>query len=199
MSDFQTPEFYITSIYNKEYCFRVRLSLNLPVPGVFDVCHALGQPSVFTSRFGKRLVWYEKCFGRKAAQWGSKTEISKLHVLFHDHGLRILKRPWVAAEKDSSELTNEGVVMKLERQIDELIKAGWGVVDSDFDPVAFQHWRVKAFECLTTMFGPDHVYTKYFEQFVRRGEKSNVLAAGGVLVAAKEQMKSTVQDAVRVA
>ena len=79
--------------------------------------------------------------------------------------------------------------MKAENQIDELIKAGWGVVDSDFDPIAFQYWRLKAFECLNAMFGPDHVYTKYFEQFVKQGDKTNVLAAGGVLVAAKEQMK----------
>ncbi len=78
--------------------------------------------------------------------------------------------------------------MKIEDQIDELIKAGWGVVESDFDPVAFQHWRLKAFECLNAMFGSDHAYTKYFEHFVKRGERANVLAAGGVLTAAKQQM-----------
>ena len=80
--------------------------------------------------------------------------------------------------------------MKIEHRIDELISAGWRVVDSDFDPVAFKHWRLKAFECLTAMVGPDHVYTKYFEQFVKQGDKANVLAAGGVLVAAKAQMKA---------
>jgi hypothetical protein len=80
--------------------------------------------------------------------------------------------------------------MKIEDEIDELIKAGWGVVESDFDPVAFKHWRLKAFECLNAMFGSDHVYTKYFEHFVRQGEKPNVLAAGGVLTAAKEHMVS---------
>ncbi len=84
--------------------------------------------------------------------------------------------------------------MSVERRIDELIKAGWGVLDSDFDPVAFQHWRRKAFECLTAMFGPDHIYTKYFEHFVEQGDKTNVLAAGGVLVAAKQQMASNEFD-----
>lgn len=78
--------------------------------------------------------------------------------------------------------------MTLEQRIDALIKAGWNVLESDFDPVAFQHWRLKAFECLAAMFGPDHVYTKYFEHFVEKGNRTNVLAAGGVLVAAKEQM-----------
>ena len=77
--------------------------------------------------------------------------------------------------------------MKIDRQIDELIKAGWEVVDSDFDPVAFQHWRLKAFECLNAMFGPDHVYTKYFEHFVQQARRMNALAGEGVLTAAKQQ------------
>ena len=78
--------------------------------------------------------------------------------------------------------------MNLQNRIDELIKAGWGVVDSDFDPAAFKHWRLKAFECLTAMFGPEHVYTKYFEQFVQQSDKTNALAAEGVLFAAKETL-----------
>jgi hypothetical protein len=78
--------------------------------------------------------------------------------------------------------------MTIEQRIDALIKAGWNVLETDFDPVAFQHWRLKAFECLAAMFGPDHVYTKYFEHFVEQGDRTNVLAAGGVLVAAKEQI-----------
>ena len=82
----------------------------------------------------------------------------------------------------------KGVKMSVERRIDELIKAGWGVLESDFDPDAFQNWRQKAFECLNAMFGPDHIYTKYFEHFVQQGGRKNVLAAGGVLVAAKHQI-----------
>ena len=78
--------------------------------------------------------------------------------------------------------------MKFEDQIDELIKAGWEVLDSDFDPAAFQHWRLKAYECLNAMFGSDHVYTKYFEHFVRQGDRANMLAADGVLSAAKQQV-----------
>jgi hypothetical protein len=82
----------------------------------------------------------------------------------------------------------KGVRMSIEQRIDELIRAGWGVVESDFDPDAFQNWRQKAFECLNAMFGPDHIYTKYFEHFVQQGGRKNVLAAGGVLVAAKQQI-----------
>ena len=79
--------------------------------------------------------------------------------------------------------------MTIEQRIDELIKAAWEVLESDFDPIAFQNWRLKAFDYLRATFGPDHVYTKYFEHFVEQGDRTNILAAGGVLVAAKEQVK----------
>ena len=78
--------------------------------------------------------------------------------------------------------------MAVEQRIDDLIEAGWGVLDSDFDPVAFQRWRRRAFDCLTALVGPDHVYTRHFENFVRQGGKTDLLAAGGILSAAKEQM-----------
>ncbi len=74
-----------------------------------------------------------------------------------------------------------------EQRMDDLIKAAWGVIDSDFDSIALQHWRLRAFDCLTAMVGPDHVYTRHFEKFVRQGGKTDFLAAGGILIAAKEQ------------
>ena len=78
--------------------------------------------------------------------------------------------------------------MSVEERIDDLIEAGWGVLDSDFDPVAFQRWRRRAFDCLTAAVGPDHVYTRHFEHFVRQGGKADLLAASGILSAAKEQV-----------
>ncbi len=80
--------------------------------------------------------------------------------------------------------------METERRLDELIKAASGVVDSDFDPIAFQYWRLQAFECLTAMFGADHIYTKYFQQYVQKSGLTNLLAASGVLVAAREHLKA---------
>ena len=77
--------------------------------------------------------------------------------------------------------------MSIERRIDDLIEAGWGVVDSDFDPIAFHHWRRRAFDCLTAMVGQDHVYTRHFENFVQQGGETDLLAANGILSAAKEQ------------
>ncbi len=58
--------------------------------------------------------------------------------------------------------------MKIENRIDELIKAGWKVLESDFDTAAFQQWRLKAFECVDAMFGSDHDYTKYFRDCVHQ-------------------------------
>ena len=74
-------------------------------------------------------------------------------------------------------LDEGGSAMSIERRIDDLIEAGWGVVASDFDPIAFHHWRRSAFDCLTAMFGPDHVYTKHFAKLVRQGVETDLLAA----------------------
>jgi len=78
--------------------------------------------------------------------------------------------------------------MSVEQRIGDLIKAGWGVLESDFDPRAFQLWRRSAFDCLAAMFGPDHVYTRHFENFVQQGGETDLLAANGILSAAQEQM-----------
>ena len=39
--------------------------------------------------------------------------------------------------------------MSVEQRIDDLIKAGWGVVDSGFDLIVLHHWRRSAFASLT--------------------------------------------------
>jgi len=85
--------------------------------------------------------------------------------------------------------------MCVEHRIDDLIEAGWGVLNSDFDPVVFQRWRRRAFNCLTAMVGPDHVYTRHFERFVRQEEEVDLLIASGILSAAKEQSCSRQQQA----
>ncbi|MHB8203521.1 MAG: hypothetical protein ACYDHG_07410 [Desulfomonilaceae bacterium] len=61
--------------------------------------------------------------------------------------------------------------MYVEQRIDNLIAAGWYVLDSDFDPAAFQHWRVQVFHCIDAMLGSDHVTTRHFRNCVRQGEK----------------------------
>ena len=78
--------------------------------------------------------------------------------------------------------------MSAEQRIDDLIEAGWGVLDSGFDPVAFQRWRRRAFDCLTAVVGPDHVYARHFQRFVRQEGEADLLIASGILSAAQEQM-----------
>jgi hypothetical protein len=85
----------------------------------------------------------------------------------------------------------KGSAMAIDGRIDDLIEAGWGVLDSDCDPVAFQRWRCRALDCLTALVGPDHVYTRQFGNFVRQGGEGDLLVAGGIRSTAKEQMAGT--------
>ena len=85
--------------------------------------------------------------------------------------------------------------MCVQRRIDDLIKAGWGVVDSNFHPAAFHHWRREAFYCLNALLGPDHPYTEHFKSNVQDTEQKERSCGGGILTAAKETMVSQCQQA----
>jgi len=76
-----------------------------------------------------------------------------------------------------------------EKRIDDLIEAGWHVLDSDFDTAAFQQWRKQAFECLTDLLGPDHSYTRSFRNYVQSVEEEKKPTSGGsTLTAAREEL-----------
>jgi hypothetical protein len=76
--------------------------------------------------------------------------------------------------------------MALEKQIDTLIEAGWGVIESDYDEEAFHVWRSRAVECLTSLVGVDHAYTRRFRVSLIRPSVSKVLSGVGVLNAAAQ-------------
>jgi hypothetical protein len=78
--------------------------------------------------------------------------------------------------------------VSLEHSIDNLIEAGWHVIDSDFDITAFTRWRKQALDCVGTLMGPAHPYTNYFRDFVEQAERSSLLTGEGILVATKEQI-----------
>ncbi len=78
--------------------------------------------------------------------------------------------------------------MSLEQLVDNLIEAGWHVIDSDFDMVAFAHWRKQALDCIGALMGPAHAYTHYFKDFVEQAEATSLLTGAGILVATKEQV-----------
>ena len=84
--------------------------------------------------------------------------------------------------------------MLFEKRIDDLIEAGWHVLESDFDENAFQNWRREAFKFLTTMLGPRHAYTLYFEKYVHHSQRAELLTGGGILSAAKEEMAGIGRD-----
>jgi hypothetical protein len=43
----------------------------------------------------------------------------------------------------------------LNKRLDDLIEAGWHVIDTDFDGDALQHWRTQVTSCLSMLLGPD--------------------------------------------
>jgi hypothetical protein len=78
--------------------------------------------------------------------------------------------------------------MSVEQRIDNLIEAGWYMLDCNFDPAAFQTWRRRVLECLTDLLGPDHTYSNHFKHLNDQNEKMSCLAASGILTAAREQV-----------
>ena len=73
------------------------------------------------------------------------------------------------------------------KRIDDLIDAGWYVLETNFDEKAFCAWRKRCRDCLSVLLGKDHVYTRSFEDFVQRAEKRNLLTGEGILMAVREQ------------
>jgi len=78
--------------------------------------------------------------------------------------------------------------MAVEARIDDLIEAGWSVLDSDFDPISFHRWRRSALNCLNDTLGPDHYYARHFATLWRHGCNAETLAAVGILSEAEQQM-----------
>ena len=87
--------------------------------------------------------------------------------------------------------------MSIESKINDLIRAGWSVVDSDFDPSAFHQWRNAALDCFIEMLGPDHVYTRHFGKFVEQGSQTVPLAATVKLSPAQEGITGYGREMVR--
>jgi hypothetical protein len=77
--------------------------------------------------------------------------------------------------------------MLVNKPIDDLIEAGWHVLDSNFDEVAFLHWKRQALHCFSALLGPDHRYTEDFRNYVKQVEKENARAGGCLSTATMEQ------------
>jgi hypothetical protein len=71
------------------------------------------------------------------------------------------------------------------KRLDDLIEAGWLVVDTEFDAEALYYWRKKALDFLTDFVGPDHTCTQSFRDWIQqtaqfdRLDRSDIFAAAG--------------------
>jgi hypothetical protein len=73
--------------------------------------------------------------------------------------------------------------MSVEERIDDLIEAGWCMLESDFDAPTFLRWRIAALDCLSELLGPNHTYTLHFRTLVEQNDGLDCLAGGGILTA----------------
>jgi hypothetical protein len=78
--------------------------------------------------------------------------------------------------------------MSSEKALDDLIEAGWRVIETDFEPEAFLSWRKQALDCVLVLVGPDHPYAKFFNAFLAKEARNSLLAGAGILEATREQV-----------
>lgn len=62
--------------------------------------------------------------------------------------------------------------MHLEKRLEDLIEAGWHVVDTEYDADALYFWKRKAADFFSDFLGPEHVFTREFRERVNNLERS---------------------------
>jgi hypothetical protein len=72
--------------------------------------------------------------------------------------------------------------------LNDLINSGWSILENGFDLHAFLAWKQMSFACLVGLLGPLHFYTRNFRRFTEDGSPKSLLAAQGILTAAKEEI-----------
>lgn len=77
------------------------------------------------------------------------------------------------------------------RRIDDLIEIARNAAEEHVDRSAIGKWKLEAMAYLIEHFGRDHHYTQCFEAYVRDTERENLLAGGGLLTAAKEEISKS--------
>jgi hypothetical protein len=70
--------------------------------------------------------------------------------------------------------------------LNDLINAGWSILENGFDLQAFLVWKQLSFACLVGLLGPLHFYAQNFNRFTSEPSPQGLLAAEGILAAAKE-------------
>lgn len=87
--------------------------------------------------------------------------------------------------------------MPIERLIDELIDAGWTVIETDFDEKAFARWRQSAYNCVAALLAPDHPCLRLFQDHVRDADAMSLLTGGGILCSVREQLTTGLSEPKR--
>jgi len=73
------------------------------------------------------------------------------------------------------------------KRLDDLIEAGWHVVDTEFDSEALYYWKKKALDFLTDLVGPDHACTQSFRDCIQQTEQFDPLDRSDILAAAAKK------------
>jgi hypothetical protein len=85
--------------------------------------------------------------------------------------------------------------MEASNSFDDLIECLWQILGSEMERQSTFPCREKCLECLERLVGADHHYTQCFRNFVRHGDDTSLLIAGGILNALKEEIaKRSSQD-----
>jgi hypothetical protein len=87
-----------------------------------------------------------------------------------------------------------GDAMYSGKRLDDLIEAGWHVVDTEFDAEALYYWRKKALDFLTDFVGPDHSCTQSFKDCIKPAEQIDPLDRSDILRAVGNDASTIEED-----
>jgi hypothetical protein len=80
--------------------------------------------------------------------------------------------------------------------LDGLIEGAWRIMGSSGEGEAFEPWKEHCLKCLSLLMGADHHYTHCFKTYVQHPDSLSMLAAGGLLEAAREEFHRVGSDNV---
>lgn len=64
--------------------------------------------------------------------------------------------------------------MSQDKCLEDLMEAGWHVIDSEFDRAAILHWKRAACEFLVEFLGPEHASTQSFMNCLKHSEAVSI-------------------------
>jgi hypothetical protein len=73
--------------------------------------------------------------------------------------------------------------------LDGLILGAWRIMGSRSESEVFEPWKEHCLKCLSLLMGADHHYTHCFKSYVQHPDSLSLLAAGGLLEAAREEFQ----------